>query len=400
MTTGAISIKITVYEYNLQGLIQKYICIGTGMNKKYDVNNFTFFKGRDLKYGRDNLTGVLAREEIISYVRHLIEKNVPFSFAMVDIDNFKMVNDTLGHQKGDRVLSMAAQYLCEKVGSAGVVGRFGGDEFLIVFENMTEYKDVWTVGHEINMNIGALRFGEIKGLSITVTMGISRFPLDASTYDELVALADKALYRGKMKGRNCFIIYLPEKHKDIDITKERERKYTSTHLCARVFHYLTCSEDISEGIALLIKQFVSYFMVDHMCIQTRKGINFEVIHNLSKNKQFVPIDYDGINAYFNNLGLVYFNKVEDMREEDYTEILRDLRAQHISSALYCKISAFGEEYGFVRVDITYTVRIWQSTEMDLITITAHLIGVLLHYQGKTLDDLPRQDVFIMATEPD
>ena len=141
-------------------------------------------------------------------------------------------------------------------------------------------------------------------------------------------------------------------------------------------------------------------MVDHMCIQTRKGINFEVIHNLSKNKQFVPIDYDGINAYFNNLGLVYFNKVEDMREEDYTEILRDLRAQHISSALYCKISAFGEEYGFVRVDMTDTVRIWQSTEMDLITITAHLIGVLLHYQGKTLDDLPRQDVFIMATEPD
>lgn len=366
------------------------------MDISRNVRQFDYFRGRDLNYSFDTLTGVLKREEVADYVRYLLGKGTPFSFAIADIDNFKTVNDTLGHIKGDRVLALTAQYLVERVGEKGIVGRFGGDEFMIVLEGITEYKQVWGLGHDINMNIGSLRFGEIRGLSITVTMGISRSPIDGNSYEGLLAVADKALYRGKMKGRNCFIIYLPEKHANIDITKERDKKYTSTHLCSRVFHYLTLSDNIEEGIDILLKQYVSYFMVDHMCIQTRSGMNFQVIHYLSKNKHFEPLDYDAINGYFNSLGLVYFNKVEDMKDEDYTDVLRDMRAQHISSALYCKITGFGKEYGFIRVDMTDTVRIWQQTEMDVITIIANLIGVLLHYQGKTLEEMPRHETFIMG----
>ncbi len=368
------------------------------MEEVYDVKNFEYFKNRNLKYAFDMLTGLLMREEVVGYVKHLLEKKVPFSFIIVDIDNFKTVNDTLGHIKGDKVLAITARYLCEKTGSKGIVGRYGGDEFIIVLEGVTEYKDVWSLGHNINMNIGSLKSDEIRGLSITVTMGISRSPIDSTDYDELFALADKALYRGKMKGRNCFIIYLPEKHRDIDMTKERSKSYTSTHLCSRVFHYLTTTEKIEDGISLLFKQFVAYFMVDHICIETREGMNFQVIHPLAKNKNFVHLDYDGINNYFNSIGLVYFNKVEDMDEEDYTDILRDMRDQHISSALYCKIRAFGREYGYLRVDMTDTVRIWQQSEMDIIMITANTIGLLLHYQNKTLEELPRQDIFIMPNE--
>ena len=361
-----------------------------------NVRQFGYFRGRDLTYSFDELTGVLKREEIAAYVRYLLAEGVPFSFAMVDLDNFKMVNDTMGHIRGDRVLAIAAEYLVERVDGKGVVGRFGGDEFMIVLEGINEYKQVWALGHDINMNIGSLRFSEIRGLTLTVTMGFSRYPADGDTYEKLLAVADKALYRGKMKGRNCFIIYLPEKHADIDITKANDKKYSSTHLCARVFHYLTMTDSIEEGIDTLLKQFVSYFMVDHICIQTRSGINFQVIHYLSKNKKFIPLDYDAVGSYFNSLGLVYFNKVEDMREEDYSDILREMRNQHISSALYSKIAAFGREYGFIRVDMTDTVRIWQQTEMDIITIMANLIGVLLHYQGLTLEELPAHDTVVVG----
>ena len=363
----------------------------------YDVRNFEYFKYRDLSYAFDALTGVLMREEVTEYVRHLLESGVPFTFAIVDVDNFKTVNDTYGHIKGDSVLAVAAGYLCEKLGPRGIVGRFGGDEFMMVLEGVTDYKDIWDIGHDINMNIGALKFPGIKGLSITVTMGISRSPVDGKTYDGLLALADKALYRGKMKGRNCFIIYLPEKHRDIDITKSRDNRYTTAHLCSRVFGYLTGGDGIEEGMALLFRQFVAYFMVDHICVETRRGINFQVIHPLAKNKTFEHIDYAAVGKYFNNIGLAYFNKVEELTDGG-DGVVDAMRAQHVSSALYCRISAFGRDYGYIRVDMTDTVRIWQQTEMDILIVAANAIGVLLHYQGKTLDEMPLQEVFVMSGE--
>ena len=364
----------------------------------YDIKKFDYFAGRDLAYSFDCLTGVLLREEIVEYINYLLSRGRPFSFALVDIDNFKTVNDTLGHINGDKVLKKAAEYLCGKVGEEGVVGRFGGDEFMLVLGGTADYRDVWNLGHEINMNIGGLRFEGLKGVSITFTMGISRSPVDGDTYESLLALADKALYRGKMKGRNCFIIYLPEKHRDIDITKAGEKKYTSMYLCSRVFMYLTESENIEDGLNYLFRHFAAYFMVDHICVETRGGLNFQVIHKLSKNRNFSRIDYDGLKKYFNNIGLASFNKVEEMCTEEDSPVLREMLGQHISSALYCKVAAFGTEYGYIRVDMTDTVRIWQPSEKDIIVIMANAIGILLHYQGKTLAGLHLQEAYITGQE--
>lgn len=368
------------------------------MMTAYDVKNFAYFRGRDLTYSFDPLTGVLTREEVSEYVKYLLKQQQPFSFGIADIDNFKSVNDSFGHMAGDKVLAATAEYICGKVGSSGVVGRFGGDEFIIVLEGICDYKEVWNLGHDINMNIGGLEFEGLKGLAITLTMGITRSPADGKTFDGLLALADKALYRGKMKGRNCFIIYLPEKYRGLEMTEVGEKKFTSPHLCSRVFRYLTATDEIEDGIELLFKQFSAYFMVDHICVETGRGMNFQVVHRLAKNKHFRHIDYSDISAYFNNIGLAYFNKVEDMKEEDYTSLLKDLRDQHISSALYCKIGAFGREYGFIRVDMTDTVRIWQQNEKELIVVMANAMGLLLHYQGKTLEDMPVRAPFFAGEE--
>lgn len=359
------------------------------MGKEYALRHFDYFKDMDMSHALDPLTGVLNREAVGAYIRWLVENDRPFSFFFVDLDNFKNVNDTYGHLVGDIVLTQMAAYFVKMTEGQGAVARYGGDEFILVFENTVEYKDVWKIGHDINMRIGGIVFEGIPNLAITVSMGIARFPLDAKSTKDILAVADKALYRAKMKGRNCFIIYLPEKHANISLKKERDKQQTQMQLCYTLFGNLTaCGEDISLAINTVFKSFISYFMFDHICIETRKGINHSIVFALSTQKQFKHIPVEMINSLMNSAGYVSLNDASSLDEDTYGELLEEYANQKIKSVLYCKISAYGVDYGYIRVDTSNTVRIWQNNEIALVMTAANVIGLLLHYQKKTLEDLP------------
>jgi diguanylate cyclase (GGDEF)-like protein len=336
-----------------------------------------------------------------AYMEHLVRKAVPFSFFMIDVDNFKAVNDTFGHLTGDIVLKDVAEYVVNKVGDLGVVGRYGGDEFMIVLEDVCEYKDVWDLGHRINMDIGKLQIEGVKGIHITLTMGISRFPLDAHDYESVLTFADKALYRGKMKGRNCFIIYLEAKHKNIDIKAARDSKLSSTHILSNIFTYLTENDSIEKNILNLFKQVIAYFMYDHICIETTAGMNFEVMHPLTKNKNFTHVSVDDINLSVNNLGVVSISKLAILDPEGYGPLIARLQDQNESAALFCKIAAYGNEYGYIRIDMTDTGRVWQSGETDIAMVAAKAIAIILYYQNKRLEDFEvTQPVVLGSSQPD
>lgn len=358
---------------------------------KYGCNldSIEYFKGMDLSHCFDALTHVLDRMTMISYINWLVEKDRPFSLCLVDIDNFKNVNDTYGHPVGDIVLEQTASYLMNKVGTRGVIARYGGDEFMIVLEGVTEYNDVWACAHEIDMNIGGIEFKGIPNLSITVSMGIARCPVDARSYDTLLNLADKALYRAKTKGRNCFIIFLPEKHANILLNKQIDKSMTSMQFCASLFSNLMAhGEDISKSIMAVFRSFVSSNMYDHICIETRRGMNFSVVHTLARKKNFEHIPYKMLNSIINSIGYARLNNARNLNPEVYKELIKKYEEQEISSVLCCKISAYGRDYGFIRVDTVSTMRIWQNTETSLLMAAASVIGIILHYQNKTLEDLP------------
>ena len=166
----------------------------------------------------DSLTGVLSRPYILRFVRDLVERKTPFRLAILDLDNFKNVNDHYGHHVGDRVLAELAAGLRAYVGEHGMVGRFGGDEFLIVTvkdigydEAHRFYKQLFDGGEVFRRTLDV----EAHKIFVTATVGSAAFPADADSFDALFTLADKALYRGKTKGRNCFILYLDSKHRQL-----------------------------------------------------------------------------------------------------------------------------------------------------------------------------------------
>ncbi|MDE6557824.1 MAG: GGDEF domain-containing protein [Clostridia bacterium] len=359
------------------------------MDKKYSLKHFEYFKDYDLSHSLDSLTGILNREAIQKYVNWLIENDKKFTFFLVDIDNFKNVNDTYGHLVGDIVISQMAAYFVKMADKIGVVARYGGDEFIIVFEGVSEYNDVWKIGHEINMHIGGIRFEGVPNLAITVSMGIARFPLNAGSRQKIMEVADKALYRAKMKGRNCFIIYLPEKHANISLMKERDKQQTQMQLCYTLFGNLTaCGEDISQAINTVFRSFISYYMFDHICIEAPNGLNHSVIFTLSDQKRFEHINTELIDLLISPAGYAGVSNVAGLDDDTFEELKKKYEEQNIKSVLYCRISAYGKNYGYIRVDACNTNRIWQNAEMALVMTAASVIGLLLHYQNKTLEDLP------------
>jgi diguanylate cyclase (GGDEF)-like protein len=355
------------------------------LEKEKVLRNFSFFHDIDLSHVYDSLTNVVNRECMIEYIEYLVKNKTPFALCLLDVDNFKAVNDTFGHIVGDKVLTQTSHHIADIIGNSGVVGRFGGDEFIIVLEGASEYIDVWNVCHSINVGMGKFSLKGLTGLSITTTMGIARYPLNATTYDGLYALADKVLYRGKMKGRNCFIIYLEEKHKNLDLRGEKDKGISSTELCSKTFRLLTETPNVEENVENLFRYLVSYYMFDHICLETDSKMCYEVMHVLTKNKTFSHIDIKYLDKVVNVNGMVLFNKKSVLKEIECSELGREFENQQISSALYCRIAVYGKEYGYIRVDMTDTSRVWQSGEKDLIIMAANTIALMLYSRGTTIN---------------
>ena len=104
----------------------------------------------DDKYDRlDNLTDLFNRDVIVEYVGKLISENKKFALIIIDLDNFKYINDGYGHLFGDHVLKQYADALKKIFKERGVLGRYGGDEFFGVVEDVEEYDDLWRFLHEI-----------------------------------------------------------------------------------------------------------------------------------------------------------------------------------------------------------------------------------------------------------
>lgn len=359
------------------------------MDTEYDLSRNQFFKDIDLTWHTDSLTGVLNREAVEMYVKWLINERKNFSFFLVDIDNFKNVNDTYGHMVGDTVIQQTAHHLIKNSGDNAVVGRYGGDEFIIIFDGVTEYNDVWKTAHEV-LNINAKGFEKdgTPNLTVTVTAGISRCPTDGNSYEELLNYSDKALYRGKTKGRNCFIIYLPEKHANISLKDEKDKRLSLMQRCTKVFNGLTAGgEDISAAVSNAFRGLIISNMFEHICLESPTKMSNSVVYTLSEQKSFEHIPKPLIDKIVNADGYVSINQTESFLAH-IEELDAAFKKQKLKSVLFARISAYNKDYGYIRVDTSNSSRIWQNDEVSLVIIAAKALGLLLYYQNKTLDDLP------------
>lgn len=146
----------------------------------------------------DSLTRLLNRKYFILYLDELIQKNIPFCFAFVDIDSFKKYNDCFGHLCGDRILVSFSKLLTEFIDQyGGNAGRYGGDEFMICFP-VIPVCDSLNILEQLRKMVEATFVTE----KITVSIGLVESGLNYGSVESLIALADELLYRVKEFGGN------------------------------------------------------------------------------------------------------------------------------------------------------------------------------------------------------
>jgi len=162
----------------------------------------------------DSLTGLPNRTLVLNYLKLAItqahRQQQMLAVLFLDLDRFKTINDTLGHLAGDELLKQASDCWAKVLGAEDVIGRFGGDEFIILLPNLTEPEQA---AHRVAKLLDVLTAPfniANREIHISSSAGISIYPRDADNAETLVKYADTSLYLAKEQGRNTYRFFSPE----------------------------------------------------------------------------------------------------------------------------------------------------------------------------------------------
>ena len=159
----------------------------------------------------DSLTGLYVRRYFMVKLHEEIHRaeryNNILSIVMADLDRFKNINDTYGHDAGDRVLREIGRFLQQNVRDVDIVARYGGEEFVIMIPEAAK-EAAYCMSERLRKKFSKIKFGNLP--QITISLGIATYPFDGKQPEDLLRKADAAMYAAKRAGRNQVAGYTRE----------------------------------------------------------------------------------------------------------------------------------------------------------------------------------------------
>lgn len=186
-----------------------FICLIVGINISGKVINYRKQEQLEEKADTDLLTGLNNKLATERKIKEYIAKN-PKSRAMMfilDIDNFKKINDTMGHAFGDEVLRSLGHQIGSIFRASDIIGRVGGDEFFIFLKNIMTDETIKKEAKKVENFFQDFKTGEYTKYSATASIGVAIFPEEGADFDSLYKAADQALYKAKKRGKNQLAFY-------------------------------------------------------------------------------------------------------------------------------------------------------------------------------------------------
>ncbi len=161
----------------------------------------------------DSLTGLYNRQAVNAKINTALREAAvmpPSVLLFIDLDNFKTVNDTLGHRYGDKVLCSVAECFRQVLRTSDIIGRVGGDEFVAFLSGVTSVGEAGECAGRLCQAVSRIPDLELKGCGLSCSIGGAVCPRDGRDYDSLLIKADIAVYEAKRRGKNQFAFYEPD----------------------------------------------------------------------------------------------------------------------------------------------------------------------------------------------
>jgi diguanylate cyclase (GGDEF)-like protein len=300
--------------------------------------------------------------------------------AIIDVDDFKAINDNFGHLFGDEVIRFVADTLRTEVGNDGFVSRFGGDEFFVFLERIPTREALKNLLKVISKRL-LLHFD--PKFKLTISVGVSCYPKDGTTLEELFAKADKGLYIAKEKGKNRHIIYDPELHGLLEdgsmqsqaaayALSREEARTKMVELVAGIAEHGT--KFLTENPTLQ-RELRTIFDIDGLTIATM----FEDRPLVRDGKyidaaEFIKIQMMDLSYVprYGNLGRYVANNMLQLRD-DNPMAFNIMKEQEIEACILCVYFVDDTPAVFVSFDVFNKIRKWSDREIDMLTEIGALI---------------------------
>ncbi|EQE00139.1 diguanylate cyclase domain protein [Clostridioides difficile CD3] len=345
---------------------------------------------------KDALTGIYNRAETERQIKKYFEKNLNVMGAlfMIDTDNFKQINDTEGHMIGDIVLTEMASGMKKIMRDSDVVGRIGGDEFTIFMKNISSVKDAEKKAEELLYMFRHLFQKEKSFLKVTCSIGIAIYPKDGTTFKEIYARADKALYQAKNMGKNNYVIYNQDYFKELEefdcsslgtvIDSEKQYAEYPDNLTRYIFRMLYQTDDIDQAINMILEVVGKQFDVSRVYIFE----NTEDGRYTSNTYEWCNEGISSQMAYLQNSNYQEYEDYEKLFEDELVFYCRDIHtlspkleelfsSQGIHSTLQCAYKEDRVFSGFVGFDECTGLRLWSQEEISTLSLISQIISMFL-----------------------
>lgn len=346
---------------------------------------------------RDELTKLLnknsTQREVVDYLAGRKDHALA-AMLLLDLDNFKLVNDNLGHMYGDAVLTQVGSTLRNMFRIQDVVGRIGGDEFMILLKDLPNRE---VVQDRCQLLVDTLRSQLnrlMPNLPVSVSVGAAVAPQDGISFTDLYRHSDEALYTAKRKGKNQFKIYTsldkydslvdPASHSTV-IDSDNQPTMNDDALMHFVFRSLYESRDVEATINELLAIIGMRFNVSRVYIFENNEENTHCSNTFEWCNTDIPPEKDNLQnlsyetdipnwqSVYDENGMLYCTDIDEL-----DPVIRDVvEPQGIKSMLHCAIKDRGVYRGFVGFDECSANCLWTPGQVDALQSLAETMAVFL-----------------------
>ncbi len=340
---------------------------------------------------RDSLSGLYNKGVTEKMVKKALTKtdysNGKHALMLLDIDNFKAINDNLGHAFGDAILSEVSASMKGIFRQNDILGRIGGDEFLIFMLDVPNKESVGDKAQQI-LNSFQLSFME-RGIQkpISASIGISIYPEDGKSFEELYINADVALYTSKKNGKSTFSLYergnccrQTAEDKGGMVIESMNQKYFQENIIETIFRLLYFSSAGKETIEQALMMIARHFMVcrGYLYIKNDKDVfcrascwcEEEYMKNNCLPDKITAEELQSVGICLTERDVVVAGSVKDSNGR----LKGILLERGVRAVMLCAIRKEGRLMGFLGFEECRTNRIPTQEEMDIVAALADVVG--------------------------